>query len=450
MSEGSPMPRRVVIVGAGIVGLSTAWWLARRGVESIVLDREDPLSSASAGNAGLLSIGHYPLTRPGASWRGLRWMANRRSPLYIRPTLDPRMLSWLWTFHRHCNAAWSDRCLDSLCRMGFPALEAFETIIAEESIDCDYARDGWLEVVLDAATLRHAEEEARALVPFGYEVSTLDGAALRAAHPVFRERCAGAVRYHDSARCNPGRFLGALLDAVRRRGVAVRLDATVVEVLAASSPRDGASRVQHWDAPSVPSASAAHEVRLPGGEIVECDAVVVAAGAWSASIIEPLGHRLPLVAARGYHLHYEQAPAMPGTGCVLRERSVAVTPMGRALRLAGTLEIGSLGRPWLRDRIDAITDGARAYMHGIESLGSAQEWAGYRPCTPDGMPVIGPLPSHPRVIVATGHAMMGMTLGPVSGRAVAELLLGEPPSVDLSMLRADRFGSTRRTPSRVP
>jgi len=413
--------KRVAIVGAGIVGLSTAWWLARRGVPSIVIDREDPLESASAGNAGLLSIGHYPLTKPGASWRGLRWMASRRSPLYIRPTLDPRVLSWLWTFHRHCNAAWSDRCLAALCRLGFPALDAFETILREESIECEYARDGWLDVAATRASLDHALAEARALEPFGYSIARIDGDSLRREHPVFRRGIAGAIHYRDSARCHPGRFLEGLLGAARRRGVEVRLGATVESVF----PR----------------------VRLASGEQIGADAVVVAAGAWSSELVEPLGVRLPLVAARGYHLHYDSVPAMPGTGCVLRESSIAVTPMGSSLRLAGTLEIGSIGRPWLRERIEAIVDGASKALEGVERFGPAREWAGYRPCTPDGMPVIGEhrlergaSASSPRVFVATGHAMMGMTLGPISGRLISELVLGEPPSADLSMLATDRFG----------
>ncbi len=420
MSARRPTPGRAVIVGAGIVGLSTAWWLARRGTPSVVLDRADPLESASSGNAGLLSIGHYPLTKPGASWRGLRWMASRRSPLYIRPTLDPRILSWLWTFHRHCNAAWSARCLEALCRLGFPALEAFETMIAEESIECDYARDGWLEIASTARGLEHAVAEARALEPFGYSIRSLDGPTLRREHPVFRAGLAGAVHYTDSARCHPGRFIGGLLAALRRRGVSLRLDAPV-EAIDESGP-------------------SAVRVRLVGGEVVEGGALVIAAGAWSSSLVEPLGVRLPLVAARGYHLHYDEPPALPGTGCVLRDSSVAVTPMGRALRLAGTLEIGSIGRPWLRERLQAIVDGAAAAMEGIDRLGPAKEWAGYRPCTPDGMPVLGALPGRPRTIVATGHAMMGMTLGPISGRLVSELLLGEAPSADCSLLAADRFG----------
>ncbi|MBX3356213.1 MAG: FAD-dependent oxidoreductase [Phycisphaeraceae bacterium] len=425
-------PRRVIVIGAGIVGLSCAWWLRREGVEVTVLDRDDPDESASAGNAGLLSIGHYPINRPGVAWKGLRWMASRRSPLYIRPTVDRSVLSWLWSFHRHCNAAWCDRCLAALCALGFPALEAFEAIMADAAIECDYARDGWLDVALTPAGLRQAESDARVVERFGYTCEVLEGAALRAKHPIFRDEVAGAVLNCDSARIHPGRFIEGLMAALRRGGCTVRIDAAVESLLATQSLERGN------DLTSV------HGVRLVGGEVIEADAVIVAAGAWSAALVEPIGVRLPLMAARGYHLHFDRVPQAPGTGCVLGETKVAVTPMGASLRLAGTLEIGPTGRPWMRERIDAIVDGAARYMHGVRTWSEAREWAGYRPCLPDGMPAVGAVPWARGVIIATGHAMMGMTLGPVSGRLAADLLLGRSPSIDVSMLAADRFG--RLTP----
>lgn len=442
--DASTRPRRVIIIGAGIVGLSTAWWLRGEGIEVTVLDREDPMTSASAGNAGLLSIGHYPINRPGVSWKGLRWMASRRSPLYIRPTVDPRVLGWLWSFHRHCNAAWCERCLAALCAFGFPALEAFERIIREESIDCDFERDGWLDVALTVDGLRHAERDARAIERFGYSAEVLTGAALRAKHPAFRDEVAGAVLHRDSARIHPGRFLTALLAAVRRRGALVRLDSAVDRLLtdhAADRSRSGSDdRVPRGD----PRDTAfVRGVRLSSGVEFEADAVVVAAGAWSAPLVEPLGIKLPLIAARGYHLHFDSVPCMPSTGCVLGETKVAVTPMGSSLRLAGTLEIGPTGRPWMRERLQALVDGAARCIHGAESWTGASEWAGYRPCLPDGMPMVGGVPWVRGLEIATGHAMMGMTLGPLSGRIVCDRLLGRTPPVPVDMLGAARFGRIR-------
>jgi D-amino-acid dehydrogenase len=411
---------RTVIVGAGIVGLSTAYYLARAGRAVVVLDREPVGAGASLGNAGLLSIGHYPLTRPGASWRGLKWMFNRSAPLYIKPRLDPALLWWLWDFHRHCNQAWLDRCMRSLCAMGFPSLALLEQVIADEGINCDYKRDGWLDVVMDPRNMPGAVAEAQALVPYGYTHRVLTGDELRRQSPCFRPEVAGAVLHTDSAHCDPGVYTHALAEACMRHGVEIRTDAAVECI---GHDRTGAVA----------------GVVLQNGETVEGETIVIAAGIWSAGLNASLGLEMPLQPARGYHVQLEGVPSLPATGCVLHEAFVAVTPMRDQLRLAGTLEIQPVDRPWMRNRLESLAVGARRYMHGIDQARTVAEWAGYRPCTSDGMPVIGAVPRLPGVFVGTGHAMMGMTLGPVTGRALADLVLGRAAPIDLSMCDPARY-----------
>jgi D-amino-acid dehydrogenase len=414
------VPRHVVIVGAGIVGLSTAWFLLRRGIAVTVLDREPIADGASSGNAGLLSIGHYPLTRPGVSWRGLKWMFNATSPLYIRPRLSAELARWLWRFHRHCNARHLDRCMAVLGDMGFKTLAIYERMIAEDGISCDYARDGWLDVVREPENMDHAEAEAKALAPLGYSYRRMSGAELRSFDPTIREEIAGAIHYLDSAHCHPGEFLLGLARAVMTRGATLRTDATVT-----GFERDSGGRIVG--------------PRLADGSVVRADATVLAAGVWSSEIAAAIGLRIPMVGARGYHLQLRGVPRLPRTGMVLHETFVAVTPMGKELRLAGTLEIDRLGQPWRRERLGMLPKGAERYLHGLDEARVVAEWAGYRPCTSDGMPVLGFAPRSPNLLVATGHAMMGMTLGPVTGQAAAELLCGEKPCFDLAMLGADRF-----------
>lgn len=418
--QPSSSPRHVVIVGAGIIGLSTAWFLLRRGVKVTVLDREELGQSASCGNAGLLSIGHYPLTRPGASWRGMKWMFDATSPLYIKPRPDWDLVRWLWGFHRHCNRRYLDRCMAVLCDMGFKTLAIYEEMIREESIDCDYARDGWLDVVMKPENMDAAEAEAQSLVRYGYSYRRLTGDELRARDPIFRPEIAGAIHYTDSAHAHPGDFLIGLARACRTRGANVRTDANVVGFERASS-------------------GVVSGVRLADGSIVEGDAVVLAAGVWSDGLSESLGVRVPMMGARGYHLQLRGLPRLPSTGMVLHETFVAVTPMRNELRLAGTLEIDRLDQPWRRDRLAKLPAGAARYLLGLEQAKTNAEWAGYRPCTSDGMPVLGFAKRAPGVLIAGGHAMMGMTLGPVTGKAAVELLFGETPCFDVSMLRADRF-----------
>lgn len=412
---------RTVVIGAGIVGLTTAYFLAREGRQVVVLDREPTGQGASCGNAGLLSIGHYPLTRPGASWRGMRWMFNRDAPLYIRPRMDPALVNWLWTFHRHCNQSWLDRCMDTLCRMGFPSLTLLEEILQRENIQCHYAREGWLDVVMDPANLEGAVEEARSLERHGYAHEVLSGEALRARSPCFAPEVAGAVWYKDSARCDPGACMHGLERACMQHGVEVR---TGVEVESVVRDRAG---------------SGVTGALLSNGETVEGDQVVLAAGIWSADLGRSMGLDIPMQPARGYHVQLEGVPALPFTGCVLHETFVAVTPMGAQLRLAGTLEIAPLGQPWMRNRLASLHRGARAYLRGVDQGRTLAEWAGYRPCTSDGMPVIGPVRGLRGAFVGTGHAMMGMTLGPVTGRALADWALGRTPSLDLSLCAPDRY-----------
>lgn len=422
------MPRpRTVIVGAGIVGLSTAYFLAREGRDVTVLDREEPGDGASCGNAGLLSIGHYPLTRPGASWRGLKWMFDRNAPLFIRPRPDADLISWLWSFHRHCNQAWLDRCMRELCAMGFPTLRLLEEILEAEGIDCDYRRDGWLDVVMDPANLPKAEHEAKTLVPHGYSYDVLTGDELRRRSPCFTREVAGAVWHRDSAHCHPADLLLGLAAACARHGVDLRFS---VEV--AGLERDSLGR-----------AAGVHSSR---GEVVEGTEVVLAAGVWSGALARNVGLDIPMQGARGYHLQLEGVPQLPFTGCVLHETFVAVTPMRHQLRLAGTLEIQPLGRPWMRNRLGMLPAGARRYLTGIDQGRVVAEWAGYRPCTSDGMPVIGAVPGTPGAYVGTGHAMMGMTLGPVTGRVLADMVLGRTPVLELPMADPSRYGAEPGAP----
>jgi D-amino-acid dehydrogenase len=175
------------------------------------------------------------------------------------------------------------------------------------------------------------------------------------------------------------------------------------------------------------------------GETFEGSDVVIAAGVWSGALSEQLGLDIPMQGARGYHLQYEGIPQLPFTGCVLHETFVAVTPMREQLRLAGTLEIQPLGRPWMRNRLEMLPRGANRYIKDIQQGRVVAEWAGYRPCTSDGMPVIGAVPGTPGLFIGTGHAMMGMTLGPITAKVLAATVMGEVPPMALPMADPARY-----------
>ncbi len=411
--------QRTVVVGAGIVGLCTAYELALRGVDVVVLDRSATFDSASCGNAGLFSIGHYPLTKPGASWRGLRWMFDSTSPLWIRPSFSPELLRWLYTFHTHCNEAHMHRCMRTLCAMGWRTVQALEAMLDAESIDCLYRRSGWLDLIHDEANLDAAAAEGRALSSYGYRTDRIGGAELRRRDGAYADEVAGAIHYVDSGIIHPGQLVRGLADALAKRGVTIRTNVTVTGLT-----RDSGGRCVG--------------ARLESGEVVRAQTTVLAAGIWSDELARSAGVRIAMQPARGYHVQLDGVPHLPVTGGVMRETFIAYNPMGSQLRLAGTLEIAPVGRPWMRKRMNALVAGARKYLHGIDGGRVTHEWAGYRPCTADGMPVIGAVRELPGLYVATGHAMMGLMLGPVTGRIVAADICGEPQSIDEELLAAVR------------
>jgi len=427
-------PSHTVIIGAGIIGISAAYELARRGHPVTVLDQGEIACGASFGNAGIIAVGHTPLPRPGLAWNAIRWMLNRTSPLHIRPSADPQLLAWLWRFWRCCNATHVDRIMPSLAALGWLSMERFEASIRDEQLECDFHRAGWMEVFESEAQMKHGVEAASTLKPFGIQTRQLVGSALRDQNPVFREHVHGAILYTDSAFADPERYVIELARAAQQHGAIIRSHAAVRRIDLRNNSFAG--------------------VQLESGESVQGDVLVIAAGAWTTPLAQTIGVSIPMQPAKGYHLDLDGVNSVPMTTCVLAETFVAVTPLARGLRLAGTLELSGINNRIDRRRVDMLRRGAARFMHGLEAdipLVERSVWCGLRPCTADGMPVIGWCGQHEGVYVATGHAMMGFTLGPGTGYVIAsEILDGRPPAnspsfplgsgeLDLQYMRPDRF-----------
>lgn len=421
----------VLVVGAGVVGLCVAHELAERGVSVRVVDREAPADGASCGNAGLVSYGHPPLTRPGASWRGLRWMFDRRSPLLVRPRLRGDFLRWMWSFHRHCSVRHFDACMEVLAAMGRASLDRFDGVVAAAG-DCGYRRQGWLDVFATPGAFDAAAAEASMLDRLGYPSEPWTGAALRDREPAYRDEVAGARHYALAATLDPRRLVAGLARSLAARGVDLRFGVDVDSLLEAPPAVLG--------------------VRGRDGAEFRAATTVIAAGTWSDRLASLVGLDLPMQGARGYHVEFEGVDPLPAIGAVLHETFVAVTSFHGRLRLAGTLELGSLGRPWMRERLEQLPIAATRYLRSLEGATRTAEWAGYRPCLADGMPAIGFAPGCRGLVLATGHAMMGVTLGPATGSLVADLVTRgrsdlAAPAVDPARFRSMRRRSERAKPT---
>jgi D-amino-acid dehydrogenase len=412
-----------VVVGGGVIGVCCAYFLALRGASVTLLERDEIGMAASFGNAGLISPGHPPINRPGRVAQALRSMSDPLSPLYLRPRWDASLFRWLWTFRRHCTESHVEHSMASLSPLGLQTSSLFEELVAGEALDCGYRRSGYLEVFDTRAGLASGREEAEVVARYGFAPEYMDGEALREREPLLASGVRGGWYHDEGMIVNPYRLVLEMADRAVRRGATIR---TRTPVSAIASER---GRVLG--------------VRTASGEEVRAEAVVLATGAYSPELMEALGCPLPIQPAKGYHS--DRDPASPGSRdltvpCLLGERAVFCSPMGDVVRLAGTLEFSGRNLDIRRDRLDQLEAAARRYFEGFDLTDPISEWYGVRPCTPDGLPVIGRVPGYLGAYVATGHAMLGLTLGPVSGRLIAELVIDGVASIPLDAFQAGRFG----------
>ncbi|CAM3186439.1 NAD(P)/FAD-dependent oxidoreductase [Rhodothermus bifroesti] len=411
----------VVIVGGGAIGLASAFFLHQAGVGSItVLERGAIGNGCSYGNAGLVSPSHViPLAAPGVMRKGLRWLLNSRSPFYIRPRWDLDLFRWLWHFGRSATARHVQRNAPVLKAL----LERSRTLTAmlQEKIgDFGYRSDGLLMVFQDegyAECAALAQEAAR--LGMSCEWVTKDRLIELAGT---RVQAQGGLFFPGDAHLQPDRFTAALASFLTQHGVCCQSEVTVTEIV-----RQG-RRVRG--------------LKTTAG-FFEADVVVLATGAWSVELAQMVGYRLPLQPAKGYSLTFTPPPeGMPQRPLLLTEAKVAVTPFSDALRLAGTLELAGIEQTIRPHRVEAIYRAAQQYLPMLRwpVLETAKVWSGLRPCTPDGLPVVDWVPGSSNLLLATGHAMLGISLAAVTGELVAALVAGKQPELDITPLRGDRWG----------
>jgi D-amino-acid dehydrogenase len=412
----------VIVVGGGVIGLCTAYYLVKAGVDVVLLERDEVGAGASSGNAGAIAPGHGPMTRPGRILQAMKWMGDPTSPLYLPPRWNPSLWRWLWRFHSFCTHDHVRQSMEVLGPLGHTGRHLFDEILSEESIDCSYSADGYYDVFRTQAGFESAKEEIPLQNEFGYDTRAVLGSELQEREPALRSGTTGGLFFPEAATLDPGRFLTGLARAAEDRGMALRIGAEVKEVV---------TRGERVEA-----------VRLRNGEMIRASVVVLATGAYSLDLARTGGLAMPIQPAKGYH---RDLPA-GGDGVrqlkltmMLGERYVFCTPMGDFLRLAGTLELSGVNHRVVQPRLKNLTESAGRYLHGLEEGTSQDDWVGLRPVTPDGMPMLGPAPNLSGLFVANGHAMLGLTLGPVTGKLLADWIVGGQAPLGLEALRPDRF-----------
>ncbi|RGC69298.1 D-amino acid dehydrogenase small subunit [Micromonospora sp. MW-13] len=400
-------PRDVAVVGAGMVGLSTAWFLQEAGVHVTVYERHHVGSGASWGNAGWLTPGlTAPLPEPAVLRYGLRAVLSPRSPVYLPLRADRGLARFLTSFVAHSTARQWRRGMAAYVPLNERALEAFD-VLAAGGVAAQTTRAGsFLACFAGERDARGLLAELEQIRDAGQEVSfhPVTGWRARALEPALTNRVAAAIQIYGQRYLDPPEFVRSLAEAVRARGGEIVEGVEVADL----RPRSGSVSV------------------LSGADERQHDAVVVATGALLGGLTARFGVRQPVQAGRGYSFSVP-VRQMPRGPLYFPTQRVACTPLGDRLRVAGMMEFRRPGDPLDPRRITAIVDAVRPFLTGVDLDDRRDEWVGSRPCTPDGLPLAG-VTASPRVFVAGGHGMWGIALGPVTGQLMAQTVLkGEVP-----------------------
>jgi len=414
--------RDVLVVGGGPVGACTAQALAADGASVILIEKEaevcPPVSGAYA-NCGLLVPSDVtPLAAPGTLGQGLRWMLDRSSPFYIAPRPSGALLRWLWLYRAAATPARARAAAPVLHALHSASADLHDELAGEGGERWLYHHDGIVHAYESPAAMNEAAEEAEVARGLGVRADVLSPAEVRARFPGVRGELAGALFFPDDGHMDPALFTRAMADRAEASGAEVRRGTEAIAL--------------------EPAGAGAVKVVTTRGDFV-ADQVVLAAGAWTPALTKGLGLALPIEPAKGYSVDVDRPADFPELPLYLGDAHCVLTPLGDALRLGSTLELSGWDMTIHRKRVAGLRRVAQRVMGIPDDAPVRQIWRGPRPLTPDGLPVVGRVPRRERVILATGHCMLGLSLGPVTGKLVAELAGGRPPSLDLAPLSPARF-----------
>ena len=419
-----PSPaKHILIIGGGVIGLSAAYFCSRRGFRVTVIDRNGPLrDGCSFGNAGMIVPSHFvPLAAPGMVALGLKWMWNPRSPFYIKPRLSWDLLSWAYRFWRASTKQHVERAAPLLRDLHLASRACYEKLADDWGDSFELKLHGLLMLCKLPHTLdeeSHTAEKARQL---GMPAEVHDAAGTAKLDPDVRMDVHGSVFFPRDCHLSPQRLMA---------GYQARLiDAGATFVWNAD--------VNGFDL----NDRRVTRVKTSVGDF-EADEIIIAGGSWSPSLGKMLRLSLPMQAGKGYSLTVKTPRQLPKICSIFTEARIAVTPMGGTLRFGGTMEIAGLNEKISPQRVQGIIDAVPRYYpdFSAEDFAGIEPWRGLRPCSPDGLPYLGRAKRYENLIVATGHAMMGLSLAPITGELVSKMVSGEAVGMDLGMLLPDRFG----------
>lgn len=413
--------RDVIVLGGGAIGLCTAYYLSQHNFKVTVIEKNEIGSGCSYGNAGLIVPSHIvPLAAPGVIAQGMKWMFNPTSPFYLKPRFDFEFITWLWRFSRSCSSANVQRAVPLLHALCQNSAMLFEDLKQSQAFAFEMEKRGLLMLYQNEKAWEAEQHAVELASEMGMAVENLEPAQIRELDASLAANACGGIYYPNDWHLDPARFVNALASHLRECGVHL-LTNTVALQFHTSSGKVTKLQTSRGD--------------------FSAEAFVLASGAWSPALLKNLGLRLPMQAGKGYSITFPKPSTAPRVPLLLAESRVAITPMGERLRFAGTMELAGNDLTINQRRVQTIRDAVPQYLPqlGTIDLARAEVWAGLRPCTPDGLPYIGAFREYGNLIAATGHAMLGITLAPITGKLVSDLLRNQPTALNTEALHPERF-----------
>nr|WP_315028725.1 FAD-dependent oxidoreductase [uncultured Chryseobacterium sp.] len=414
---------RALIIGAGIAGLSSAYYLLQKGWQVEILEQNDLSNNCSYGNAGMIVPSHFtPLAAPGVVAQGIRWMFDSKSPFYVKPSLSTQLLSWGLKFLKHSTQKHVDYSAAAIRDLNLASSSLYHEIAQQEEFDFELNQNGILMVYKTEKVAEEETELAHKAISLGLPVDILDKKGIQELEPNTQLDVIGGVNYQCDGHMNPIKLMKQMISYLKNNGVvfhtqhkvtAYEITGNTIKAVIANSKKFSADRF------------------------------IMTGGSFLPGLAQKAGIKIQLMPGKGYSfMHTPENPANTlEHAALLLEARVAVTPMNGQIRFGGTMELASHHDKVNMKRVEGIVNSIPKYMPDFQvKLPKESEiWFGYRPCAPDGLPYLGQSSQLKNLIIAGGGGMMGLSLGPIFGKTVSEIANEEKPTVDIRIFNPERF-----------
>jgi D-amino-acid dehydrogenase len=413
------MSKKVIIIGGGVIGLCSAYYLQKEGHQVIIIDKSNLNAGASYVNAGYLSPSHIvPLSAPGVMKKGLKWMFNSSSPLYIKPRLEVDFLKWVWAFNKSCNLKHVKKAIPIIKDISLLSQNLYDDIKRDEGFKFHYEKKGLLMLCQTEKLLQEEIKVAQLAKQEGLDAKEISLEELKRIEPHVNLNVKGATYYKCDSHITPTEFMEEMKTYLINAGVTFFINEKVEDL-----------KVENKKIISIKT----------NKQVLKADEFVLASGSWSSLLSQKLGLKLLLQAGKGYSINTKQ-PTKITIPSILAEAKVAVTPMHGFTRFAGTMEIAGINHNINKVRVETILKAVTQFYPEIKVTSNEKNevTSGLRPVSPDGLPYIGKSEKCKNLTIATGHAMMGLTMATATGKLISQIISNKKTSLKIDTFNPDR------------